>query len=44
MTGFINRILPFILAVLSYGWCDGPPLSYVDFFAGEGAISTGLRL
>jgi hypothetical protein len=40
----INRILRYIHAVRMAGLADGGPLSYVGLFAGEAAISRGLRI
>jgi|LakMenE18May11ns_1017448.scaffolds.fasta_scaffold9714080_2 hypothetical protein len=39
----VLRLLPYILEVQRCGLSDGPPIDFVEFFAGEAAISRGLR-
>jgi hypothetical protein len=40
----LNRIRPYVSALQSAGLDHGPPLSYVELFAGEAAISKGMQL
>ncbi len=41
---FVNRILPYIAAVLQHGLAAGATLAFVEFFAGEAAVSNGMLL
>ena len=39
-----NRIVPHIAEIQRHQLCDGSPLSFVELFAGDAAVSKGLRL